>query len=158
MRKFITIMGLCLFCSCNWLTSKEEKTNKIVEQEMQNINWNEIDEYPLFDACDETVSKEKQKECFERVLLMHFSMALQDFDFVLDFEVNDTVYVDFIINKEGLIAVQEVENSKNIKSQMPEFNALISTSLKGLPKVSPALKRGVPVSAKFRIPIILNTN
>ncbi len=158
MRKFVMLVSLCFLCSCNWLVSKEEKTKQIVDQEMQSINWNEIDKYPLFDICDETVSKEKQKECFERILLMHFSMALQDFDFVLDFEVNDTVYVDFIVSKEGLIEVQEVENSENIKNQLPEFNTLISTSLKELPKVSPALKRGVPVDTKFRVPIILNTN
>lgn len=158
MRKFVIIVSLCLLSSCDLLVSKEEKTRQIVDQEMQSIDWNEIDKYPLFDICDETVSKEKQKECFERILLMHFSMALQDFDYVLDTEVNDTVYVDFVVNKEGAIEVQEVENSAKIKTQLPEFNTLIGTSLKGLPKVSPALKRGVPVNAKFRIPIILNTN
>ena len=157
MRKFVILALLGLFVSCDWFMSKEVKTQKLVDQEMQSIDWNELDEYPLFDNCDETDSKTVQKECFETTLLSHFSSTLHEFDFELDAEINDTVYVDFIMDKEGWISVLKIDKNAAVNSQIPEFNAIITRSLKNLPKVAPALKRGIPVSAKFRIPIVLNT-
>lgn len=124
---------------------------------MQEIDWNQVDQYPLFDTCDETASKEKQRQCFEENILLHFSMTLQDYEFVLNKDVNDTLLVDFIMDKEGLVSVLNIQKDNEIDQQMPEFDGIIIQSLKSLPKVEPALKRGIPVNAKFRIPIVLNT-
>ncbi|MGB5819043.1 MAG: hypothetical protein WBG90_06125 [Saonia sp.] len=156
MRKLCILCLLYCLTSCDWLASKEVKTQKLVDQEMQSINWNDLDQYPLFSDCDELASKEEQKRCFESTLLMHFSMTLQEFDFVLDTQLNDTIYVDFLMDSDGLISVLEIEKSTMIDTQMPEFNGVITRSLKNLPRVEPALKRGIPVSAKFRIPLVLN--
>lgn len=157
MRKFGILWCLCLLTSCDWFTSKEEKTQKLVNEVMQGIDWNDIDQYPLFDNCDETVSKAGQRECFETTLLSHFSSTLSEFDFELDVGINDTVNVDFLMDKDGSISVLEVEKNAVIQAQIPEFNTIIAHSLKSLPSVAPALKRGIPVSAKFRIPIVLST-
>ncbi|MEK6152201.1 hypothetical protein WIW50_03035 [Flavobacteriaceae bacterium 3-367] len=157
MRKLCILGLLCFLTACDWFASKEAKTQKMVEEEMQNINWNEVDQYPLFSDCDELASKGDQKNCFEATLLMHFSMTLQEFDFVLDTNVNDTVYVDFMMDQDGLISVLDIEKDDAIETEMPEFDGVITQSLKSLPRVAPALKRGIPVSAKFRIPIVLNT-
>lgn len=157
MRKLCTLGLLCFLTACDWFASKETKTQKMVEEEMQNINWNEVDQYPLFSDCDELASKGDQKACFEATLLMHFSMTLQEFDFVLDTQVNDTVYVNFMMDQDGLISVLDIEKDNAIDTEMPEFDGVITQSLRSLPRVAPALKRGIPVSAKFRIPIVLNT-
>ena len=158
MRKVVVLACICLFTSCDWFTSKEEKTQELVQEEMQNINFNEVDRYPLFANCDEMVSKSAQKICFEKTLLMHFSKTLQDFDFVIETEINDTIYVDFMMDKAGAITVLGIEKNNNIDDEMPEFNGIIIQSLKSMPKIEPALKRGIPVNAKFRIPIVLNSN
>lgn len=157
MRNITVLCCLCLFASCDWLSSKEEKVQKLVDEGIRDIDWNDVDHYPLFEVCDETASKTKQKECFEANVLSHFSAILSDFEFVLDKDLNDTIYVDFIMDHEGLIAVLEVEKNPIVQSQIPEFETIITQSLKTLPKVAPALKRGIPVKAKFRIPIVINT-
>ena len=130
----------------------------MVNQEMLTIDWNDVDNYPLFEGCDETVSKSGQRECFESELLKHFSITLQGFEFVIDPKVNKTVLVDFLINQEGKVSVLRIEKDKAIDVLMPEFNGIVSQSLKNLPPLAPALKRGIPVNAKFRIPIILNSD
>lgn len=157
MKNLILLCLLCLCISCEWISNKDAKTQKLVEQEMQEINWNDLDQYPLFDNCDESESKITQRACFEETILLHFSMTLQDFEFVLNKDVNDTLFVDFLMDKEGLISVLRIEKDSAIDEQMPEFDGIITQSLKSLPKVEPALKRGIPVNAKFRIPIVLNT-
>ncbi|MGB5203379.1 MAG: hypothetical protein WBN63_04245 [Eudoraea sp.] len=157
MRKLLILFCLCLISSCDLFTSTEVKTQKLVEKELQAINWNDVDQYPLFDDCDETASKASQKECFENTLLLHFSMTLQEFEFILDKDVEEAVYVDFLVDKEGKITVLNIDKNSLIQEQIPEFDGIVSRSLKSLPELGPALKRGIPVNAKFRIPIILNS-
>lgn len=158
MRLFLTLIGVLLFTSCDWLAPKEEKTRKLVQEELRSINWNDVDQYPLFRSCDETFSKEEQRLCFESELLNHFSNTLKEFEFILNENVEDTIYVDFLIERDGSIAVLDIESHMTVQNQIPEFNAIITQSLKSLPKIEPALKRGIPVNAKFRIPLELNTN
>jgi hypothetical protein len=111
----------------------------------------------LFETCDESTSKTSQRECFESELLKHFSATLREFEFVIDAKVNNTVFVDFLIDQEGRISVTNIEKDRAINDKMPEFDGIISQSLKNLPPLAPAVKRGIPVSAKFRIPIVLNS-
>lgn len=156
MRKLGIVCLLCFFVSCDWFSTREVKTQKLVEKELQAIDWNDVDQYPLFDDCDETVSKSAQRECFENTLLLHFSMTLQDFEFVLDKDIDESIYVDFLVDKDGGMTVLDIEEHGVLKEQIPEFNAIITQSFKSVPRVEPALKRGIPVNAKFRIPLVFN--
>lgn len=146
-----------LFTSCNWFTSNEEKTQELVNEEMRNINFNEVDRYPLFDDCDEMMDKTGQLDCFQNTLLSQYTETLEDFEFQFVSDINTTIYVDFMVDFNGEISVLEVQRNEDIENQIPEFRSIITQSLKGLPPLSPALKRGVPVSSKFRIPIIVNS-
>lgn len=158
MRKLWILCGLCLLTSCKRLTFQKDKTQELIEQEMQNIDWNDVDQYPLFENCDETTSKAEQKQCFESTLLSHFTTTIQQFEFKLDTAIHDTVNVDFLIDKNGSISVLEIRKNSAIEAQIPEFNGIIAQCLNNLPPVAPAIKRGIPVNARFRIPIVLNTN
>src|SRR5690606_14566539 len=123
----------------------------------RQINFNEVDRYPLFSDCDEMMDKEAQLECFKTTLLSHYTATLKDFEFEFVSDVIATVYVDFLVDHNGEISVLEVERNEEIENQIPEFRSIVTQSLKGLPPLLPALKRGVPVSSKFRIPILLNS-
>jgi hypothetical protein len=157
MRKFWVIGLVCAIVSCGFFDSKDKKARELVKQEMRNIDWNQVDNYPLFEACDETLTKQDQKICFENELTSHLAATLDEFEYILDADINPTVYVDFVIDGEGKISVLDIEKDTKIDLQMPEFDGIIIQSLKGLPEISPALKRGIPVRAKFRIPIVLGS-
>ncbi|RAJ11352.1 hypothetical protein [Arenibacter echinorum] len=158
MRKVAVLACFCLFTSCDWFTSNEEKTQELVNEEMRNINFNEVDRYPLFEDCDEMMDKSGQLDCFQNTLLEHYTETLEDFEFQFVSDINTSIYVDFLVDYKGEISVLEVQRNQDIENQIPEFQSIITQSLKGLPPLSPALKRGVPVSSKFRIPIIVNSN
>ena len=158
MRKFFTILLLSACFSCDLFESKEKKTRELVNQEMRTINWNDVDNYPLFESCDESTSKTSQRECFETELLQHFSATLQEFEFVIGPDMDTTVFVDFLIDQEGELTVVDIQKDNAIDEVMPEFDGIISQSLRNLPTLAPALKRGIPVRVKFRIPIVLNRN
>ncbi len=158
MRLFLMVLAFCGFTSCEFFGSKEKKTQKLVDQELREIDFNDVDDYPLFDDCDETATKEQQKRCFEEKFFTHLSMALQDFELVADKEINDTILLDFVIESDGDIAILNMGNNMVLGSQKKAFEKLLTKSLNSLPRLEPALKRGVPVRAKFRIPIVLNSN
>jgi hypothetical protein len=157
MRKFWVIGWVCALVSCGLFESKDKKARELVNQEMRNIDWNQVDNYPLFEACDETLPKQDQKICFENELTSHLAATLDEFEYILDADIDPTVYVDFVIDGEGRISVLTIEKDTKIDLQMPEFDGIIIQSLKGLPEISPALKRGIPVRTKFRIPIVLSS-
>lgn len=158
MRKFVMILVLCGLASCGFFESKEEKTQKRVQKELDAIDWNAVDAYPIFEDCDENWTQTKQRECFENGLLEHFSKTLNEFEFILDEGIDPTVQVDFLVDEEGKITVTHIEKDTAIDRQMPEFDGIIRQSLLRIPPLAPAIKNRIPVKAKFRIPIVLNVN
>lgn len=129
----------------------------MIDSELREIDWNSIDTYPLFLDCDETATKEQQRQCFEQRITAHFEETLNEFEFIVDSEDNPTVAVIFVIDADGEIDILEIEKDRYILKQMPEFDGIVTQSLKTVPEITPALKRGIPVSTKFMIPIQLNT-
>ena len=157
MRSIGILCCLCLLVSCDWLSSTDSKAQQIVEEELRSIDWNEVDQYPLFEGCDETASKPEQKACFENTLLQNFAMSLQDFDFIIDNEIDTTIYVDFLVDKNGAITVTDIDRNSVLEEQLPEFNDIITRSLRSMPLPAPALKRGMPVRTRFRVPLQVTT-
>ena len=158
MRKFMLVLVLCGFTSCNFFDSKEKKTQELVQKELNEIDWNDVDSYPLYDDCDENLTKTAQRECFENELLKHCSKTLKEFEFILDSDIDPSVLVDFLVDKNGRISILDIEKDTAIDKQMPEFEEIIRQSLRRMPPLEPALKRGIPVKAKFRIHIVLKVN
>jgi len=159
MRKFLILFFFIgLLVSCELFESKEDKTQKLVNEELLSIDWNDVDQYPHFDNCDETATKDAQKNCFQTVMIEYFAEALDGLQFQVDHDMNDTVYIDFLIDEHGFISVLNVEEKTDVLNEISDFNNKISARLNDLTTVAPALKRGNPVSLRFRLPLVLNTN
>ncbi|CAM3536777.1 hypothetical protein [Zobellia roscoffensis] len=155
MRNLTILCFLFLLTACNWSASREEKTQELVNKEMLSIDWEDVDQYPLFADCDETAAKQEQKQCFMATLLKHFSKTLEESDFVVQEAVKDTIFVDFLMEASGVISLQNIDKGTIPEDELAGFDEQIEKSLNNLPKIEPALKRGIPVRAKFRIPIVL---
>lgn len=158
MKRFLYFFLVILLSSCSLFESKEKRTQKLINDELRQIDWNAVDSYPFFYSCDESASKTDQKACFEETLITHFQKTLNQFEFTLSDKKSETVAVIFIIDTLGQIKVTDIEKDASVLKQMPEFDGVITQSLKNLPKLAPAIKRGIPVNTKYRIPVQLNTN
>lgn len=144
--------------ACTLFSSKEKRTQKLVAKEMEQIDWNTLDHYPLFVECDELMTAESQRSCFEDSMVKRLSEGLAEYDLILEDQVSTVIYIDLLVDMEGKIKVADMERNPDILAQIPDFNRMIQREINELPQVEPALKRGVPVNVKFRIPIELNTN
>lgn len=157
MQRVLILLSLLIQVSCNLFESKEDRTKELIDAQLRDVDWNTIDAYPLFPDCDETAAKEVQRQCFEQKLTQHFKNTLSEFEFTVDSRRNALVDVIFVIDAEGKISVLDIVKDDGILSRMPEFDAIIEQSFQSIPPIAPALKRGMPVKAKFKIPLQLNT-
>ncbi|MBC2838671.1 hypothetical protein [Robiginitalea sp. SC105] len=157
-RLFCVFLMAGSLCACDLFESRQARTQKLVDAEMRTINFNEVDQFPLFDDCDETEDKREQRTCFEQTLLLHLSMTLQDFEFRSAESLRDTLHIDFRVDANGVISITSVEQHPGLTDENPEFERIVTGSLRSLPRLQPALKRGIPVATQFRLPLVLQTN
>jgi len=152
------LLSIALLISCDLISSREKRTDRMVAREMDRIDWNAVDHYPLFEACDELMTRPRQKTCFENTLSTYLHDRIKNQGFELKDTVQAIVYMDLLVDREGTIKIADIERNDLLLEQIPEFNRLIQREINALPQIEPALKQGVPVNVKFRIPIVLNAN
>ncbi|MDG1571099.1 hypothetical protein OZ410_02145 [Robiginitalea sp. M366] len=150
------LVGLCT--SCEWFTSWDTLTRQMVSEKVEGINWNQVDQFPLFDACDESEPREVQLQCFENTLVLHLNMTLQDFQFRSPEALRDTLFIDFVIDNQGVVSILSMDQNATVVRENPQFEGIVSRSLKSLPRLQPATKQGIPVATQYRLPLILNTD
>jgi hypothetical protein len=69
--------------------------------------------------------------------------------------VNDTVLVKLKVDNFGKISLSGIKISEKTKTLLPNFDSIVKVSLQQLPTLQPAIKRDMPVTTEFTLPIIL---
>ena len=153
----IFILILCL-SSCDYFDKKKVNSQDIVNEELQTFNWKDVDEYPSFQTCESSSSKQESKQCFEATLTSHITSQLAQEKIVVTKDINDTVIINFLISEKGELNVLSINNSDSIKSQIPEIDSFFRQSLNDLPEIQPAFKRGQHVKTEFKLPVVIKVN
>ena len=157
MRKFLFLFFLIIFSSCQYFQSQEKQTKQLVSDKLLAIDWNDVDQYPLFENCDEMSPKDIQRNCFQENLLNYFTTVFNDLQYEVEEDINDTLYINFLIDEHGFMTVLEIQEKDNLNQVLPDLKDELSTRLNNLITVAPAIKQSNPVSVKFRLPLVLNT-
>lgn len=153
----IFILFLCL-ASCEYFDKKKVNSQDIISEELQTFNWNDVDEYPSFQACESLTSKLESKQCFESTIISHITNKLGNEIIVVTEEVADTVMIKFHINETGNISVLDINSNEATRVQIPNLEEFLTNSLNSLPKIFPAIKRGQQVKTEFTLPVIIQAN
>ncbi len=157
--KYLIIFSLLLcVTSCDYFDKKKVTSQEILKEDLQTFNWNEVDEYPTFSSCDSSTTKAQRKACFESTLTRHITQELVQEKIVVTQDINDTIIINFLISEKGILSVLDINNHEHITSQIPEIDSLLRQSLKGLPQILPAFKRGQPVKTEFKLPVVVMVN
>ena len=155
MKQLCTYCILLFVCvSCDFINGSVVKEETIVAQEKQSIDLDSVDEFPSFASCDH-LEKEAQKNCFFQALTAQIYERLSQNNLVVSKAIHDTIQVQLHIDSLGSIKINNIQKASITSSQLPSLDSLIRESIYNLPKASPANKRGIPVSTKFVLPIIL---
>ena len=143
------------FFSCNYYEKKKLNAETILMEELKTFNWNELDSYPSFETCDDSIDFQQTKMCFEQTLISHFSEFFIEKNLVVTENVTDTIRIDFLVNNKGSLSISNIQSKPLTRLQIPTLDSLITHSLQGLPKLYPAIKRSQQVQSAFQLPLIL---
>lgn len=151
-RICLTIICCFFLLSCEFFQKKELPKDAIMDT---IINYNAVDVFPLFPKCDSIPSQQKQKLCTQIKLSEYIYATLSKSDIITTRKVNDTVLIGLRIDNTGRAFLTNIKASAHIQNQIPLLDSLIETSVNELPQLKPAIKRGIPVSTEFSLPIII---
>ncbi len=157
MKRLIAILFIVLnFASCDYFKTKKVYTEDILEEELQAINWNDVDEYPTFSTCDNLGNNLDKKDCFERLLHEFLTANLSRQNIVVTEDVNDTVVLKIHIDKQGKFSIKEIVSRDFTRSQIPQLDSILRSSFDSLPQIYPAIKRSQHVATEFNLPVVVN--
>lgn len=150
MRNFFVIF-LIVFCSaCN----KFSFTKKENLQQLDTIvDFTSVDTFPSFTVCDSLIDKNKKYNCFRNTIHKKIGEELLTYSLSTKDTINETIFVDLIIDTKGKVRLEQLNSSEKIKTEFPELDSLLKLSVAKLPKIYPAIKRGIPVTSKYQLPI-----
>ena len=117
------------------------------------VNFSSVDTSPSFKVCDSIIDKQKKNNCFRTTIHQKIGAELQKHQFVIRDSISEIVYVDLLINSKGKIVIEAMASSEEIRIQLPELDSVLRISVDKIPNVYAAIKRGIPVTTKYRLPI-----
>lgn len=152
MRTFLFLLIIVCITSCdNFLCTKNKK-----ELLLDTIvDFSSVDVYPSFKDCDALIEKAEKLDCFNNTIHQKIEKELLKHQFTVKDSIDEVVYVDLKISNSGYFELDHIASSEKIKNELPALDSLLRASIKKLPKVHPAIKRGVPVATKHRLPLII---
>lgn len=122
------------------------------------MNWHQVDQYPAFEECREFLQEEAAKTCFGRKVAEYVYARLADKRPVVTQPIDDTILLHLLVSSEGIPTIETIEIDSSLTRQLPLLKVWIQESIDSLPEIDPASKRGIPVSTKFKMPIVIQTD
>ncbi|SNR88061.1 hypothetical protein [Dokdonia pacifica] len=152
-------LALCmLIASCSRWETKKITTEDFLSQEQYIIDITNVDTYPIFNTCDELSESAALKKCFEDQVTSTLYQELSNHTIVVQESINDTVWLDLIVNETGKFCLDSIHLKPMIRKEIPELNAWIHDAIQVMPKPEPAIKRGILVKTRFKVPIVLKVD
>jgi hypothetical protein len=158
MKHLCLFFGFLLLVSCNYFDVKKTTSDAILNEELKTFNWNDVDDYPSFASCNDGVSKEEKKACFQNTLTAIITNRIQKDTLIVSQNIDDTIFIKFQISETGILSFIEAKVDSITLQEIPNINELLTNSLDSLPKIYPAIKRGQQVKTAFTLPVIIRVN
>jgi hypothetical protein len=149
--RFFTFLIVVVFCtSCDKLSFPRNKDLQVLDT---IVDFTSVDFSPSFKVCDSLIDKTKKADCFRNTIHQKIGAELQKHSLTIKDSIDEVVFVDILINSKGKIIFQEITSTENLKQQLPQLDSLLQQSVQKLTNIYPAIKRGIPVTTKYRLPI-----
>ena len=136
--------------SCDNFSFSKNKNMQLLDT---IVNFSSVDTSPSFKVCDSIIDKQKKTNCFRTTIHQKIGAELQKHQFVIRDSISEIVYVDLLINSKGKIILEAMDSSEEIKIKLPKLDSVLRISIDKIPNVYAAIKRGIPVTTKYRLPI-----
>ncbi|WP_338410220.1 hypothetical protein, partial [uncultured Flavobacterium sp.] len=154
LKKFSFILFLAL-ASCQLFDKKVPDESKLLKQELQKINWNDVDEYPNANSCDTILNLDQQKVCFFNYITHQIKYKINLDSIQILFPNLDTIQIK-ITNLPDSTSIFEIQYPKDsLTYNIKLLDCIIQTKLANFPLIEPASKRGIKVKTQFILPLVI---
>ena len=159
MRKTLIIIFCFLSISCefDFQIDKKITVDEFINEELKSLNWNDVDQYPVFENCLEINNVKNKNNCFVETITNSFRENLKTNNLVLNRTLIDTVRMVLKVDKIGKISIENMTISDQNNKYKKVITKSFENTVSSLPKLYPAIKRGQEVDVIFNIPIIIST-
>jgi hypothetical protein len=157
MKKHVISAILAIVLSSCQFVEKQPDKQQLLEKELQTINWNEVDEFPSVSDCDSLTDKDVRKQCFFDFLAQAITQRLAAETFASSLTAPDTIEVKVTVFPDSTLKFEPQFEKDAAMYDSKKVDSILHSRLADFPKVSPAIKRGMPVKCQFVLPVILQT-
>lgn len=144
---------MLLLIGCKDFEVRKVSADDIFREEVNQIDWKNVDTYPSFEECKDKAKKEDQKSCFKEHLITEIMTSLSKNDIILEDSLNEKLILNIEISEQGKPQIIGTEMSSHLKEEIPEIEDWLSRSIEELSRIYPAEKRGIPVAVKLQLPL-----
>ncbi len=157
--KCLAILLSLILVSCQFFETEKISEQTFYEEEIQTINWNDIDQYPVFVQCEDFSEKKDQERCFTSTLLNVFMKAVEDqvSENTINESIQDTIFLTLNVSGKAKFSIQRIEMDSLIIRTFPFLKEVLFSRMDSLQLRAPAYKRGIPVKTEFTLPIVITT-
>ena len=156
-HNYLTLLLALVLTSCQFFETEKISSDQFYKEEIKAIDWDDVDHYPTFKACEQFTEKTDQKKCFETTLSTFVHQFIANKNISSNQDLNHTAVLDFNISKTGEILGLTVTVDSILLQKVPLLKEWLSQSIDSLPRLEPATKRGVPVATQFTLPVVIKT-
>jgi hypothetical protein len=157
MKKAIALFLVSLCFSCQYFEKKVPNEKELLEKQLKEINWNEVDEYPSVADCEKLSDATQRKQCFFEFLTTAIQQKLAVDTLSTLFPKLDTIEVKVTVFPNSTMEFEPQFPKDSVAYDTIKIDSILRIRLVNFPKVNPAIKRGIPVKTKFVLPVIIKT-
>jgi len=157
MRKFIAILLLSnlFFTSCQLFDKKVPDEKELLDKQLKEINWKEVDELPSVSDCEKISDENVRKQCFFDFLTATIEQKLAIDTLRTLYPQLDTIEVKVTVFPNSKISFEPQFPQDSVAYDTIRIDSILRARLVDFPKINPAIKRGIPVKTQFILPVII---
>jgi len=157
MKKAIALFLVSLCFSCQYFEKEVPNEKELLDKQLKEINWNEVDEYPSVADCEKLTDETQRKQCFFEFLTTTIQQKLAVDTLSTLFPKLDTIEVKVTVFPNSTMEFEPQFPKDSVAYDTIKIDSILRIRLVNFPKVNPAIKRGIPVKTKFVLPVIIKT-
>lgn len=149
------ILLVLLLQSCQYFEKQVPNEKELLDKQMKEINWNEVDEYPSVADCEKLTDAAQRKQCFFEFLTATIQQKLAVDTLSTMFPKLDTIEVKVTVFANASLQFEPQFPKDSVAYDTIKIDSILHARLIDFPKVNPAIKRGIPVKTQFVLPVII---
>lgn len=154
MKRIVVLLALAL-TSCSYFEKQVPNEQELLQKELKAINWSQVDEYPSIAECERLTDAIQRKQCFFEFLSSTIQQKLNTDTLSVLYPELDTIEVRITVYPDATLLFEPQFSEDSTAYDKKKIDSILRSRLIDLPKINPAIKRGIPVKTEFVLPVII---